>query len=236
MELEIRSWELGGLTSIGHDKIHLWTASLIQPFSTTANLKTCLSLDEIKRANRFRFDDIRQKFIVGHGVLRFILARYLNISPPDIIFHYGKFGKPYLDSTCNTIGLQFNLAHSHEMIVFGIILGHRIGVDLEYIRPVEHKASISKQFFSMKEYTVWQLLPDEEKTVGFFNCWTRKEAYIKAIGKGFSYPLDKFAVSLRPNEPAKLEWVHDSSDEVNRWAMQPFSLADKYIGVVVVEV
>jgi len=194
-----------------------------------------LSADEQLRAERFRFEQVKRRFKTGRGLLRLLLSRYLEIAPAQIQFEYGVQGKPALAEKLNKIDLRFNLAHSEDFISLAVSCGREIGLDLELIRPLKEAEKIAEQFFSTSEYTKLCSLTDKEKVLGFFNCWTRKEAYIKAQGSGLAYPLNQFEVSLAPGEPPALLNVAGAPQETSRWSWQELIPAEGYLAALIVE-
>jgi 4'-phosphopantetheinyl transferase len=158
-------------------------------------LEQMLSHDEIARAERFHFERDRRRFVVGRGLLRAILGRYMGIESERLRFRYGEYGKPYLAEEYGGKALQFNVAHSQDMALYAIARDREVGVDIEYIRPFPNLMQIAEQFFSARENIALQAVPEHLKDEAFFTCWTRKEAYIKARGDGLSLPLDRFDVS-----------------------------------------
>jgi len=200
-------------------EVHVWRARLDASPAATSNFHELLSNDERERAARFHFDEHRRRFTAARGILRTLLGRYLESNPHDLRFEYSDHGKPFLVGT-HTRDLRFNLSHSHEVALFGFTIGRDIGIDVEQIRPDRSTPEIAERFFSRREVEALFALPREQQTGGFFRCWTRKEAYIKAKGKGMSIPLDSFAVSLSPEEPASLLWVRDCAEEPARWILR----------------
>lgn len=225
--------------AMSSDEVHVWRASLNQPASCIQRLAQTLSADERLRAERFHFERDRRHFIVSRGLLRKILGRYLGVEPGRLQFDYGPYGKPSLDPKGfqNPLGLalRFNLTHSHELALYAITHGREIGVDLEYIRPVAEADHIAEQFFSARERAVFHALPMSQKEEAFFNCWTRKEAYLKASGHGLDWPLNKVEVSLAPGEPAKLLSIARDCQEASRWFIQALTPAPGYVAAVAVE-
>ena len=144
--------------------------------------------DERIKAERFYFQRDRKRFMVCRGVLRMILGRYLHIEANRVHFSYGPYGKPYLKETLGDSTLRFNLAHSHELALHAFARSREIGVDIEYIRYIPDAEQIALNFFSENENAVLHVLPTSQKQEAFFNCWTRKEAYLKALGVGSSQP------------------------------------------------
>jgi 4'-phosphopantetheinyl transferase len=227
MKLQNRPWPV--------QNVHIWQVSLLQSQDCVSRLAQTLSPDEHDRAQRFHFEQDRRRFIVGRSVLRDILARYLDVDAKQISFEYFERGKPYL-SAIHTPGIQFNVAHSHELAIYAIACEREVGVDLEYIHPVPEIDQIAASFFAAAEYQTWRTLPEDQKLVSFFNCWTRKEAYLKATGDGLSKPLDQFEVSLVPDHPARLLRVEGNERETQRWSLRTLELDQaNYVGALAVE-
>ncbi|HEY4563621.1 MAG TPA: 4'-phosphopantetheinyl transferase superfamily protein, partial [Thermoanaerobaculia bacterium] len=166
-------------------EIHVWSVRLDPPAAEVERLGRALSADEWERANRFRFEKHRRQYVVGRGALRALLAAYLETRPEAVRFRYGPRGKPFLESPSD---LQFNLSNSDEMALVGFVRGPEIGVDVEYLRPMPDCEQISERFFSESERRVLRGIPGRAKEEAFFNCWTRKEAYLKAVGEGLAAP------------------------------------------------
>jgi 4'-phosphopantetheinyl transferase len=214
-------------------EVHVWRAPLDPAESCVERLQHTLSADELQRAARFHFPRDRRRFIVARGVLRDILGRYLGVPPSVLRFHYSAHGKPTLADLED--GLRFNISHSHEMGLFAVTRGREVGVDLEYLRMDIACEEIAEHFFSARERASLRALPVEVKHQAFFNCWTRKEAYIKAHGEGLSLPLDQFDVSLAPAEPAALLATRSDPQEASRWSLQAFTPRSGYAAAVAVE-
>lgn len=164
--------------------------------------------------------------------MRTLISKYLGIKASEISFQYSEFGKPKILSKNS---FQFNISHSENIALFSFVKNFKIGVDVEFVkRNIEHK-EIATRFFSKNEVEKLLALPEQEQTLGFFNCWTRKEAFIKAVGEGLSFPLDKFEVSLEPNKPAKLLATHWQPKDVLSWSVYAFSPEKNFVGSLVIE-
>jgi len=197
----------------------------------SANLKILaktLSSDECDRAARFHFEKDKSHFILFRGTLRTIIGRYLNCDPRRLQFQYGDYGKPYLKVTYNEKPLFFNMAHSKHLCVIGFTRTHKLGIDIEFIRPIPDMDDIAKKIFSPYERKVFRSLPENQKRTAFFNCWTRKEAFIKAIGKGMSFPLDQFSVSFAPGQPCRIIGIDSGTEKTSRWSLINLRPAENY--------
>ncbi|HEV2828697.1 MAG TPA: 4'-phosphopantetheinyl transferase superfamily protein [Pyrinomonadaceae bacterium] len=214
------------------DEVHIWFADLNQ--HSADSLKSLLAQDEIVRAERFHFEKDRKHYIVARALLRELLAAYLGTAANELRFNYGEKGKPSLVGAENTL-LNFNLAHSHGKAIYAFSHGRELGVDLEFMKEDFGGEEIAERFFSAGEIAAFRGVPADLAKQAFFNCWTRKEAYIKARGEGLSMPLDVFEVSLRPGEPAVLLRNHKEPAEVMRWSMHSLSVPDGYVAALVVE-
>ncbi|MBW4672576.1 MAG: 4'-phosphopantetheinyl transferase superfamily protein [Desmonostoc geniculatum HA4340-LM1] len=208
------------------DEIHLWRINLEQPEPQLQHLIATLSNDEIARAERFYFQQHRERFIAGRGILRSILGRYLNIKPSEVKFNYQQRGKPVLAETFADSGLEFNLSHSQELGLCAVNCQREIGVDLEYIRPVSDLEALAKRFFLTREYEMLRSLPSNQQQEVFFRYWTCKEAYLKATGDGISQ-LEEVEVFLTPTEPAKLQMSEN-------WSLFELVPANNYVAAVAV--
>jgi 4'-phosphopantetheinyl transferase len=180
---------------------------------------------------RFHFEQHRQRYAAAHGQLRLILSAYLACSPTQLRFMTGHYGKPALQDGGDVC---FNLSHAGDQMLVGVVRGRAIGVDIEQIRPDFATTEIATHYFSSAEQDAFQAVPDAQKPLAFFNAWTRKEAFIKAIGEGLSFPLGDFDVTLVPGEPARLLAVRGSTEEAARWQMWGWDAGDGYAAAVVV--
>ena len=215
--------------------VHVWRVPLEQPRARVRQLVQTLSDDERARAGRFHLERARRRFTVGRGVLRGIVGRYLGLKPGQVQFRYDPRGKPYLSEGSGDGALRFNLAHAHELALYAFTWGREVGVDLEYVHPMPEVTQIGTRFFSPRENAVLSTVPEGQRLEAFFHCWTRKEAYLKAIGEGLSRRLDQFDVSLFPGEPARLLHVEGDPQEAARWSIQALTPGVGYVAAIVVE-
>jgi len=209
------------------NQVHIWRASLKQNKEEVAQLLNLLNIQEKNRGSKFIAEQARNNFIVARGILRCLLAKYLRVKPQDLVFTQNQYGKLYLDSST----LQFNLSHSHDFALFAFTLEHPIGVDIEFIRDNFDHVSIAERFFSKKENTDLLALPPKEQLHAFFNCWSRKEAFIKAIGKGIFFALDKFSVEISNKQEGPLQLqITDPEFNADNWSLEALNPADGYVG------
>ena len=215
--------------------VDIWHISIEPPPNKIAEARALLSPDELERAARFHFDVHRNRYIAGRAALRSILAQYLGTSPQALVFVYGEKGKPALAPQVNTCGLEFNLSHSHDRALLGITAGSIIGVDIERINREFGTDEIATRFFSAFEVDTLLAVPKLERGATFFSCWTRKEAYIKAVGEGLSLPLDSFDVAFGPGVEAALLRVDAAPDAPVRWRMYDIPAPEGYAAAIAVE-
>ncbi len=154
-----------------------------------------------------------------------LLGRYLNVPPANIQFKYGSKGKPTL-TVLETV--NFNASHSGDLAVFAFTEHCKVGIDVEQIRPLPDMQNIADRFFCSEEAVELMSLNANERKHAFFLCWTRKEAYIKAIGDGLSTPVDNFRVTIQPGQPARFIHVNQDANAANDWKLYDLQLAPNY--------
>jgi 4'-phosphopantetheinyl transferase len=213
--------EIGG-------EIHVWHAALDREKEVIVQLESTLSPEEKARSDRFHFVNDRNRFVVARGLLRELLGGYLHQAPASLEFSYGQHGKPSLSGENASSGLNFNLSHSSGHVVYAIARERNLGIDVEHVRPESAGEDIAQRYFSAREVSDLRTLPPEARVEGFFNCWTRKEAYLKATGMGLQIPLDSFSVSLLPEKPAQFLGGVESG-----WNMAAYHPAEGYVAAVV---
>lgn len=228
------SWDPEHLTLQSED-VHVWRASLDLGPPVLARLWAVLSEDEQSRARRFHFERDRRRFVAARGQLRVLLGHYLGQHASSMSFAYEENGKPFLAGSQETQPLRFNVSHSGSLALAAISLARQVGVDIELLRTDLAGLEIAERFFSPTELASLKDLPVESRTQGFFNCWTRKEAFIKARGDGLSLPLHDFDVSLVPGAPAALLSTTFDPDEASRWSLAALDPDPDYAAAVAAE-
>lgn len=207
-------------------EVHVWRVVLAgRPAEELTAAWVGLSADERQRAERFHFQHHREQFVLARGALRDLLGRYLGQPAGALGFRYGTHGKPALAWPASE--LCFNLSHSHELALIAVARGRELGVDVEQCAPMRDQAAVARQVFADAELQALAALPEELRSAGFFNAWTRKEALIKAHGEGLSLPLKQFAVSLVPGEPARLLQSYQPAD-LWRWSLHALDAGPGY--------
>lgn len=216
------------------DAVHVWSASLAGPDYDMQELESLQEPDELARAQRFYFARDRHHWTIARAVLRLLLARYLNLDPRRLRFSSNAYGKPVLAFSTPTPSLHFNISHSHDLALYAFAYARELGVDVEYMRPDIEYLSLARHSFSAYENQALRALSSVDLPQGFFNCWTRKEAYIKARGMGLSLPLDQFDVSLVPGEPAALLASREDPLAPQRWSLRSLDPAPGYAAALAV--
>jgi 4'-phosphopantetheinyl transferase len=171
--------------------VHLWAARLNREALSQSNGQADLSPAERDRAARFLLDRERRRFTASHVFLRRILAAYTGIAPRSLQFEHGPHGKPELAGPTMPLPVHFNLSHAGELAVVAVAR-QTVGVDIEVIREIQNYEQIAKRFFTAREYAAILAFPEPERSKAFLHCWTRKEAFVKAVGAGLSMPLNSF--------------------------------------------
>lgn len=188
--------------TLGQAEIHVWYAQLEQQARHLQPLAAVLSDDERTRASRYHFEKDRRQFSIRRGLLRMILGRYLRVEPARLRFACGPHGKPALVSY-GVPQLRFNLSHSDGLAMYAVAWDYDLGIDVERIRDVNEAEQIAAYFFSARENTEWRSLPRSQRSRAFLQCWTRKEACLKASGAGITRITSQSEVSSPAGEPVQ---------------------------------
>lgn len=216
------------------NEVHVWRVSLDIQSGDFEHLQRFLVDEELERANRFYFEKERRRWVAARALLRILLGRYLDVDPDKLRFLTNGYGKPLLIYPSSGARLHFNLSHSRELALYAFAYDRQIGIDVEYMRADVDYSELATYHFSAHERAVLSALPETLQKEAFFLCWSRKEAYIKARGKGLSIPLDQFDVSLVPGEPAALLDSREEPGANERWVLHALTPGIGYAGALVV--
>jgi 4'-phosphopantetheinyl transferase len=214
-----------------HPRVDVWICGLEAAAELAGRYQPLLSADEVERAGRYKFDHLREAYILGRGVTRSILARRMDADPRAMRFEYSSYGKP------SVVGVEewhFNVSHSGSLLVCALTDAGPIGVDVERVRPMPDAAAIAERFFSTTEAQRVLAAPPESVAALFFETWTRKEAFLKATGTGLSRDLHGFTVSSGPGEIPKLERIEEPDDDPALWTLRAFVPAESYVSALAV--
>ena len=201
-------------------EVHVWRVDLDCAARTVAALRATLSPEEEQRAARFRSIELQDRWTVARGALRCILAAYARCEPGVLVFREEPHGKPVL--TWPVEDILFNLSHTGGLALVAIAGIGRVGIDAETVRSEIEVEELSRRFFAPAEAAEILALSPDARLAAFFNCWARKEAFVKALGGGLSVPLDRFQVSVRSDQPARLLWV-DGVESDHQWSFLDLS-------------
>lgn len=220
---------------LNDDEVQVWRASLDVAPDRIAALRHILSSDERTRAERFHFPADRTRFIVARGLLRAIIARYLEMEAGAVSFAYNAFGKPSFPDAHGRERIRFNVSHADDIALYALARCRAVGVDIEYVRANMARERIAERFFSAREVATLRALDPGMQDAAFFACWTRKEAYKKARGEGISVGLDQFDVSLAPNDPPAILASREDGEAHPAWSLHHLIPAPGYVGAVAVQ-
>jgi len=218
-----------------HGTVEVWVVDLCVLDHTLHRVSELLGEDERQRAERFRFPIDRRRFVMARATLREILGRYLQTAPERLEFEYGEYGKPRLARPHT--GIRFNASRSGERALIACTEGHEIGVDIESLSRELEIDDLSRRFFTASENQKLATFPPDRRKDAFLRCWTCKEAFIKALGKGLSLGLDKFDVSLGVGNPKADASTPIDKFIVDGWSLIPLasSALGDYIAALAVE-
>jgi 4'-phosphopantetheinyl transferase len=215
---------------LGESEVHVYSASLQCPPERIQEFHAILSPEEKAKAVRFHFPSHQTRYVVSHGLLRTILAAYLPVPPAGIVFEHNQWGKPGIAGA----EVFFNMSHSGDRAVYAVAPEAQVGVDIECIRPVSDHAAIAARYFAEAEAREVLSTAPGVRLPAFYNCWTRKEAYIKALGMGLSAPLDNFQVTLVPEHPPRFVTIDGDSEQAGKWSLFDLRPAPGYIGALAI--
>ena len=218
--------------SLKENEVHIWTINKKEHINKLPDYWKILNRIEKEKASKYRFESDHNCAVVARGILRILLGNYLNKDPKDIKFHKGEYGKPMLNESCK---IEFNISHSADSIVMAFTQNNKIGVDIEYTKKEIEVKKIATHFFAKEEIAALLSLKESYHKQAFYNCWTRKEAFIKALGCGLSFPLDQFVVSLDSTKNASLLATKWDEKEKNNWVLKAFEPTKNYIGAFAVK-
>jgi 4'-phosphopantetheinyl transferase len=216
--------------TLNSNEVHVIRFRLDTPWRGAMRL---LSRSERDRASRLAFEADRRRFVVSHAFARFVLAHYFRQSPANLEFCTGPRGKPRVtDIGCD---VRFNLTHSGDRALIAVATGREVGIDIERHRWVD-VMPLARSCFSATECADLAAISDaREQLAGFYRCWTRKEALVKATGEGLGYPLDAFDVEIAPDRLSDVVLEHDSPSVPHRWTIVPLRVQPGYSAAVATE-
>jgi 4'-phosphopantetheinyl transferase len=214
------------------DEIQVWIDNYSNSDQLSGKMTSLLSTAEIQRANAFHFKEDQKRYVHAHTLLRLILGKYTGIQPQDIDYKMGTYGKPYL-MTENPI--YFNLSHTKEMIAVAVSPENNIGIDIEKQAYIADLDSVAQQFMSKAEFDEMSYLEANSKKDYFYQCWVRKEALVKASGRGIDDHLRALSVmdGCNPDEARTISTLFEETP--NTWWLKTFEITPDHLGAVCIE-
>jgi len=214
---------------LGPREVQIWGIWLTASDAWLAYFRSTLAQDERQRSERFKFANLSRSYTLSRGGLRILLAHYLCCSPNEIEVVCGPKGKPELRGSSR---IRFNVSHSGQMALYAFTLDCELGIDVEEVRQLDNAESIAVRFFSAVEVSDLLSLKREDRGLAFFRCWTRKEAYVKAMGGGLAIPLSGFQVTLVPGVPARFVQITSDIGPASDWTLHHLEPASGYVGAL----
>jgi len=210
--------------------VHVWRVDLVAAVRHYEAARQLLAADELVKADCYTFEAPRRTYVAGRAALRRLLGRYLELEPAALRFVYGDQGKPALDGPAT---LSFNLSHSDAVALIAVTKASRVGVDVEHVHPLRDLDAVAAVCFSPRELAAFAAMPPGARLSAFYNCWTRKEALLKALGGGLALPLKSFSVSLDARAPL----IEDGGGRLRpeAWSLLSLQPGAGYVGATVLE-
>lgn len=216
----------------GAREVHVWLIPLHPAEEDLDQLRSWLVSAEQTRADRFLFDKHRQRFLIGRARQRQLLGQYLDLAPSQVDFQYDGLGKPSLRGQGANSGVCFNFSNSGQAALLAVTRDMELGIDLELLRGLTNLEGLAARFFTAEESDEILSLQGLPQQQAFFRCWTRKEAYLKAVGKGLTFPLNRVRVTVQADQPARICWINGDPAAAAAWQLQHLEPAGGYLGAL----
>jgi 4'-phosphopantetheinyl transferase len=212
------------------NSVHVWIVRLKGQDTCFDHCQAMLNERELHRASRFYYEHLRRRFTLSHGCLRALLGLYLGVPPRDVQFGYGVRSKPFIDKPVTD--LRFNQSDSGDLVAFAFTSGCEIGVDIEEVHPLSDLEGVVANVFTPREIVELCRIDSSRQQEAFFATWTRKEAYVKALGDGLFIPPDSFRVTVCSSENKPRVYFDQGPETVNDWQLHSFHPAPGYLGTI----
>ncbi|MFN8671515.1 MAG: 4'-phosphopantetheinyl transferase superfamily protein [Candidatus Sericytochromatia bacterium] len=218
---------------MGKNHIYIYSIVFDDYYETLDFFYNLLKEDEIIRSNRFYFEKDKHNFIISRGLLRFLINKYTKIDYKKINFNKNEYGKPFLDNS----NLKFNISHTKDRLLLAFSNNIELGIDIEKVREISLYKDIVKRFFSENEIKDFFSLDESLYQETFFTIWSRKEAFIKAIGQGLSFGLDNFDVSVLYEKPEikNIRYEKNSININKKWLLFNIDVPKTHKAALVLE-
>jgi 4'-phosphopantetheinyl transferase len=218
-----------GLDSLSNS-VHVFIVRLKGQDTCFDHCQAMLNERELQRASQFYCEHLRRTFTLSHGCRRALLGLHLGVPPPDIEFGYGARSKPFIAKPVTD--LRFNQSDSGDLVAFAFTAGCEIGIDIEEVRPVSDLENVVANVFTPREIVELCRIDPSLQQEAFFAIWTRKEAYVKALGDGLFIPTDSFRVTVCPGAQAPHVFFDQHPETVRDWQLHSFHPAAGYLGTI----
>lgn len=219
---------------IDGNTVHIWRSRFRPDSLPDRRFVNCLSEQEGRKAERFVRQSDRDRYVFAHALLRWILGAYVGCEPQGLVFETNQYGKPFLGIGHGGKDIQFNLSHSQDITLVAVARGASVGIDVEHTRAIPDAREIADRFFSADEREFLNSLPPVDFNDWFFTFWTLKEAFLKGIGMGLSYPLDKFSIIFPKRKADGAISISTDSICAYDWNIMWLSLEPFYSGALAV--
>lgn len=220
-------------TQLELDDVHVWHVDFAEAPRDLDALATILSEPEHARAKRFVFPHLATHWRYARIALRHILARYTGSAAGELVFGTGPFGKPYLvGPDGEAAALEFNVSGSGDHALVAVARQRAVGIDIEGVHAIDEAHDIVEHQFSARERATYRALAVEQRLLGFFTAWTRKEAFVKAVGHGLSMPLNSFSVTLDPEVRPQLLEIDGDPSKARDWSLTTLAAPDGYVAAL----
>lgn len=210
--------------------IKLWKGNIAETESDYPYYWQILDQAEQYHANVFKNEQLRRRYVEIHARLRILLGNAVNAAPKQLRIHKAEYGKPYLPDYPE---LAFNLSHTGNKIVVAMAYNCELGVDIEQCKPRKNLAALVDKCFAQEEKSYWQQLPESQQAQAFYQFWVRKEAFVKATGRGIALGLKE--CSINPENPNKLLRIPVAYGLASDWLIQDFDLGEHICGALAVK-
>ncbi|HNR12353.1 MAG TPA: 4'-phosphopantetheinyl transferase superfamily protein [Thermodesulfobacteriota bacterium] len=233
--LTIPPREMSLVHPLHDDSVEVWFGSVDTVDNGLCPLSGLLGSEEISRAYRFHFEKDRRAFIARRSTLKILLGLYLATEPGMIKLTYGKWGKPDIAGQYKNAHVQFTISHSGNLFLMAFSKNRRVGIDVEHVHDLTGCDRLAQNFFTSRENSALRSFPQSERAHAFFQCWTRKEAVLKALGCGLSLGLSAVEVSIEPDEPVRVVSIQGDTDSALRWSLWSLAISPQAVAALAVE-
>lgn len=215
-----------------HNETDVFVVTTQELYPNFSTLFSYLSSEEKIRMNRLLYEPLKIKYVVSHGFLRLLLGKYLSLSPSNIQYNYNEFKKPFCTQHPN---LYFNMSHSNNYIAYAFSYNYKVGIDIEFIKNIPKIENLFSSIASTGEGLIFEKQNEIDKIYFFYKTWTIKEAFLKALGVGLTYPLSDIETSIIPKERFKVLKFDANKEALTGWTFVPIKFIPDYLGTVAVE-